>query len=528
MSAGPELLEHYPVSAEWEQIALVDEAIGVIGSHPAKIATLLTLAQYPDKPFSAMDIIHTINDATGHNPQTILDKGNASQFASYCVKSLAPAGVVELATKETPRGSKGATQQTAAFKITAKGLAAVPVAGGLGRWEIEHPHLSLRELLGSTRHLPNNPAERGPLTRLSILAEITNSPPGGVALAELEANGGDVLTEYHVRQLGNLAVVEQLSKSNPAHRRIGVLDPQTRSMSAFVGNMSPEMRALYITAARLRAKGVTNLDGVSLLQELATTTPHINPDTAWKALLSHQPNCLAFTDNDEFGPKAYRTKFRLAGPYKAAVTDLLATVGLLRQNPDYQNEAKEYGMGLLDDMASMTILIGKAYRKSRRPSRDEKLSTEQIIAESIPPEGTTIKNLLTTVIGRRTLSIMTLRNYLKSMPGILVEQTQAEQGRARKIGLVTLWNRQYPIDWQKQAACVQKDAERFFPVSDIGLSAQNIEQAKTICRTCRVRPACLKTAMDTGPDGIWGGFTEGERRNLPLEIRPLLDKVTIS
>jgi WhiB family redox-sensing transcriptional regulator len=527
MSMGSELLDNYPASAEWEQTALINEAVGVIGSHPAKIATLLTLAQYPGKLFSAMDIIHTLNDAIEHNPQFTLERGNASQFTGYCVKSLAPASFIELATKETLRGSKGATQQTAAFKITAKGLAAVSVAGGLSRWEIQHPELSLRELLGSTRRLPNNPAERGPLTRLAVLTEIANSPRGGVALATLEANG-DVLTEYHVRQLGNLAVVEQLSKSNPAHRQIGILDPQTRNMGAFSGNMSPEMRALYITATRLRAKGIANLDGVTLLQEFAATNPHINPDIAWKTLLSHQPNCLAFTDNDEFGPGAYRTKFRLAGPYKPAIMDLLATVELLRQNPDYRDEAREYGMSLFDDVASTSTLIGKAYRKSRRSSHDKKIPTEQIIAESIPLKGTTVKDLLTTVIGRRTLSMMTLRSYLSKMPGILVEQTQAGHSKARKIGLVTLWARQYPLDWQKQAACAQKDAERFFPVGNVGLSTQDTEQAKTICRTCRVRPACLKTAMDTGPDGIWGGFTEGERRNLPLEIRPLLDTVIIS
>ena len=42
-----------------------------------------------------------------------------------------------------------------------------------------------------------------------------------------------------------------------------------------------------------------------------------------------------------------------------------------------------------------------------------------------------------------------------------------------------------------------------------------IEEAKAVCRTCKVIDACLKCALDTNQDyGVWGGLSEDERRAL--------------
>ena len=44
---------------------------------------------------------------------------------------------------------------------------------------------------------------------------------------------------------------------------------------------------------------------------------------------------------------------------------------------------------------------------------------------------------------------------------------------------------------------------------------QQIEEAKAVCRTCKVIDACLKCALDTNQDyGVWGGLSEDERRAL--------------
>ena len=85
------------------------------------------------------------------------------------------------------------------------------------------------------------------------------------------------------------------------------------------------------------------------------------------------------------------------------------------------------------------------------------------------------------------------------------------------------------FDWRAKAACRDKDPELFFPVGNTGAAYQQIEEAKAVCRTCKVIDACLKCALDTNQDyGVWGGLSEDERRALKRRaigfhrIRPAL------
>jgi WhiB family transcriptional regulator, redox-sensing transcriptional regulator len=69
-------------------------------------------------------------------------------------------------------------------------------------------------------------------------------------------------------------------------------------------------------------------------------------------------------------------------------------------------------------------------------------------------------------------------------------------------------------DWTAWAACRGTDLEELF----VQGAAQN--RAKLICRGCPVRTECLADALDNGIEfGVWGGFTERERRVL-LRRRP--------
>ncbi|MGW4485436.1 WhiB family transcriptional regulator [Amycolatopsis sp. NPDC004368] len=69
--------------------------------------------------------------------------------------------------------------------------------------------------------------------------------------------------------------------------------------------------------------------------------------------------------------------------------------------------------------------------------------------------------------------------------------------------------------WLSRAACMDEDPELFFPISDVGPGARQVEQAKAVCARCPVREACLSYALDNGLDnGIFGGTTELERRKL--------------
>lgn len=65
--------------------------------------------------------------------------------------------------------------------------------------------------------------------------------------------------------------------------------------------------------------------------------------------------------------------------------------------------------------------------------------------------------------------------------------------------------------WQERAMCAQTDPESFYP--DKGGSTR---EAKMICWfSCPVREQCLQTALENDEHfGIWGGYSERERRKL--------------
>ena len=68
--------------------------------------------------------------------------------------------------------------------------------------------------------------------------------------------------------------------------------------------------------------------------------------------------------------------------------------------------------------------------------------------------------------------------------------------------------------WADFGRCVGVDPDVFFP-----RHGQDAAPAKSLCRQCPVRSACLEWALDTNQKhGIWGGMTEGQRRRLRRPI----------
>lgn len=66
--------------------------------------------------------------------------------------------------------------------------------------------------------------------------------------------------------------------------------------------------------------------------------------------------------------------------------------------------------------------------------------------------------------------------------------------------------------WQQLARCKGVDPEIFHPPAE-----EEGEDAKAICTLCPVREACLEHALAAREKfGVWGGYTERERRR---EIR---------
>ncbi|PZG55655.1 WhiB family transcriptional regulator [Spongiactinospora gelatinilytica] len=75
-------------------------------------------------------------------------------------------------------------------------------------------------------------------------------------------------------------------------------------------------------------------------------------------------------------------------------------------------------------------------------------------------------------------------------------------------------------EWMGRAACRDTDPELFFPIGTTGPAAAQIDDAKTICRSCPVAEPCRDHAHAIGTrDGIWGGLTETERANLRRRLQ---------
>ena len=69
--------------------------------------------------------------------------------------------------------------------------------------------------------------------------------------------------------------------------------------------------------------------------------------------------------------------------------------------------------------------------------------------------------------------------------------------------------------WMAEGACGNTDRAVFFPQTSDG-----IEQARAVCRTCRVSEACLAFALEQKfVTGIWGGQTADERMSRSVRLQ---------
>jgi WhiB family transcriptional regulator, redox-sensing transcriptional regulator len=75
------------------------------------------------------------------------------------------------------------------------------------------------------------------------------------------------------------------------------------------------------------------------------------------------------------------------------------------------------------------------------------------------------------------------------------------------------------LSWMSRGACRGEDPALFFPLSQSGSSMRQIERARAICRRCPVLTTCLRYAMDTHQEGIWGATTDDERRAMRQSAR---------
>ncbi|MGH3664945.1 MAG: WhiB family transcriptional regulator [Egibacteraceae bacterium] len=74
--------------------------------------------------------------------------------------------------------------------------------------------------------------------------------------------------------------------------------------------------------------------------------------------------------------------------------------------------------------------------------------------------------------------------------------------------------------WQQHGLCRATDSAVFFPPAHFEHKPERESReakAKAICARCPVRAPCLEWALAIRePHGVWGGYSESERRQILL------------
>lgn len=497
----------------------IDHAVYVAASHPIRLLALAAFAETPDQDVTVLEAFVRVRGAAQGMGTQLKHRKDLSSFTNHCANTLAIGGYIEEPTTEEQ------TPETPTFQITGRGIRALAPIGAIALWEREHDELSLRELIGSVRHDGEGNLGGGPAARLAILSQLTQHE-GGLPMTTLAAISATA--ESAVRRLRSAGILELHDKIDRA-RRLFHIDPPSKYgvYKVMASTTTPEMRAIYMAAARLTAHGrARNISGAELLEAAQCAAPKLEAGALWYALTNHRPQCITSLDDEKFGGKGYKTNYTVAHEFQGAVGDLLTTIQTLKTDETAQRGAEAYARTLLHDAPQTAYLVTKGLRRSRVQNADDGVPAAEIITDSIPETGIPLPDLLEAVVARRTMSLATLRNYLSRMPGALLERRPVQPGSRRLQAWVTQWERRFSPDWRERAACA-KSPELFFPIGATGLSAAQVARAKGVCKGCPVRPACLKTAVETGEDGVWGGFTEDERRHLPEEVKAVLGQVTI-
>lgn len=73
-------------------------------------------------------------------------------------------------------------------------------------------------------------------------------------------------------------------------------------------------------------------------------------------------------------------------------------------------------------------------------------------------------------------------------------------------------------EWRSRAACIRRDPETFFPLTE---KKELSEKPLAVCRICPVSAECKQWAIDTWQEhGIWGGMTVRELREEVRKVKP--------
>jgi WhiB family redox-sensing transcriptional regulator len=467
----------------------VDKAINYCVNHPAKMLTLLVMAERPDTDFTTHTLGKEITTKQGDELGWDWGSGNSSAGA-YCSTSLLPAGLI----KQTS-GPDTDVRGPKTYRVTDDGLTyGVPLFGSLLDLEVR-TGLSVQQVFGlAKRGAERDSQVSSSLARMRILKYLREHEDEPINLAALHRQvprEGWVATRA-VTKLQEAGVVHLLRKTDPGHRRLVLAKPDSAKMRLYKGHMTrPATLALYDATAHLYRRGFRELSGAQLLEEVmdyCKHRPEVRADDVWSTLTGGNQTCVRFVDAHLFGgntgKKAPRTRVAINPDVAGPIDELVRNVEAVRSSPAYRDLASEWAMDLIRKPATLAYIMAKARSHSSMTKPDR--------AHNI----------------QRTAAL-----------------------KARAAGWVSLKQRlTIDMDWRDKAACKEMDPAIFEGSDEATPETQALTTAlaKQTCRGCSVRLACLKWAVDQPEEfGVWGGYDAEERQQLDPSFHALMGAMTL-
>ncbi len=407
-------LDEHPLSRQESRLV-----IDGLANHPAKMMTLMAMAQVPNGSFGERPLYRAVMNLQGDIPGWNISPPTPHR---YCGTSLATAGVVK---------SKPSSRKT--YSISETGLrVGIPVVGGVGHWDLEFPDFSALVILGAS----NKPGyeKATPSFRLGMYALLGS----GISLTRLAEKTNATTERVHatLEALEAEGVVEIGRKYNPAERVLHVSQPDRNNLEAFLSQTEharPETAAIYETARILPAKDgpAVTISGENFIDEVLEVNPQLNHQDVWDAVVDAKvKDRLPFIEIEDFVLERALTQVTLSAEYKKPVRELMDAIEQLHTDGAYVKWARQRAQEIAKDPQAVATLMKKAYEFSTAAHAKNLRNWASIIAGHIPEDGVDSRSLYKRVRSDNTrrITYQAFRGLLTKLDGKLITLSDKRGG----------------------------------------------------------------------------------------------------
>jgi len=420
-----------------------DSAIDAVGNNPAKMVTLMILAEEPGKYHSSTMLDRAIMEVQGDDPGwPLLQNGRGTRNLpfSYCENSIEPIGMLVEGKIPALRGKR----LVSAFQINQAGLEVdVPLSGAFLGWELGYEETSSQQLLGSTNS--RDRSGRMPSLRTKIYEQLLAASDDGMSHAQLRQALGETAGRFMqlIPNLRDAGIIDVTERYDPQDRKVTLHEPNFMNLRIAGPRVHPETHAIFDVVQQLVDQAKTKMTGQDFLDAVTEAYPAYGQRAVWERLtIARAADKMRFVEVAPFeGDTDQHTNITVAPSYQEPIVALLTTIRSLKTNPAYRDSAQEQAYEIIRSPELVSELMAKARANSAHANSLEGAEWRSLILQHIPPEGTDARTLYQTVKAvAPPVSYTYFRRLLTEQngQGFKLEGDGAE-GRMRKsIGLITL------------------------------------------------------------------------------------------